>query len=266
MKKIESTNTNKLANHPLQTREWGEFRKVWGNEVLFTKYGLLTLHKIPLTNFKLGMFIRGKEPTKSMLEALKKIAKENSIVFIKLEPNFVPKSKEVRSGAIKLLQNYNCVKGKTLFTPTSFWIDLTKSEEDLLKSFSSKTRYNIRLSKRKGVEVMEDNSDKIFKKYLQLTKETIERQSFYAHSEKYHKLMWKFLHTDMIKTGKQPIARLMKATYKNEIITTWIVFVWKEFLYYPYGASSMKHRNVMANNLMMWESIKLGKKLNLKTS
>ena len=57
----------------------------------------------------------------------------------------------------------------------------------------------------------------------------------------------------------------MTAKYKKEIITTWIVFVWQEFLYYPYGASSDKHKNVMANNLMMWEAIRYGKRLGLKT-
>ena len=31
-------------------------------------------------------------------------------------------------------------------------------------------------------------------------------------------------------------------------------------LYYPYGASSTEHKEVMANNLMMWEAIKFGKK------
>jgi len=199
---------------------------------MFTKYGLLTLHKIPFLPFKLGMFIRGNSPTKEMLAFLKNIAKEKNIIFIKLEPLFAKEISKDNSfdSLIALLKENGSIAGKTLFTPTSFWIDLTKSEEDLLKSFSSKTRYNIRLAKRKGVVVVEDNSDKTFNKYLQLTKETVERQGFFAHSEKYHKLMWKFLHTNMVKKGKEPTARLISATYKNETITTWIVFVWKDFI------------------------------------
>ena len=42
--------------HPLQTKEWGEFRKEWGNEVLETEYGIITTHKIPLTSYKVGIF------------------------------------------------------------------------------------------------------------------------------------------------------------------------------------------------------------------
>ena len=251
---------NKMASHPLQTWEWGEFRKKWGNEIIRTNYGQLTLHKLPLIPFKVGMLIKGPTPTKKILDDLKKLSKKEKLIFIKLEPNI---SKNEKS--IKLLKQNGAVPGKTLFTPTSFWIDLASNEEDLMKSFQSKTRYNIRLAQRKEVVVREDNSDKAFEKYIQLTKETVERQGFYAHSEKYHRLMWKTLHKEMVQKGEKPIARLLAAHYKGEIITTWIVFVWKDFLYYPYGASANKHKNVMANNLVMWEAIKYGKELGLKT-
>jgi lipid II:glycine glycyltransferase (peptidoglycan interpeptide bridge formation enzyme) len=127
-----------------------------------------------------------------------------------------------------------------------------------MKSFSSKTRYNIRLAEKKGVVVKEDNSNTAFDRYLELTRETINRQGFFAHTEKYHRLMWEILR-------KAGIAHLMAATYQGEIITTWVLFVWKNFLYYPYGASTEKHKEVMANNLMMWEAIKFGKKLELTT-
>jgi lipid II:glycine glycyltransferase (peptidoglycan interpeptide bridge formation enzyme) len=156
------------------------------------------------------------------------------------------------------MQSEGAIHGRRLFTPTTFWIDLTPSEENLMKSFSSKTRYNIHLAERKGVIIKEDSSDKAFDRYLELTRETIARQGFYAHSERYHRLMWKILR-------KARIAHLMTATYEGEIITTWILFAWKKFLYYPYGASTEKHKEVMANNLMMWEAIRFGKKLGLTT-
>ena len=257
-----------ISTHPLQSREWGEFRKAWGNEVVWTKYGLITIHHIPYTTYSVGMFIKGPAPTQEMLNDLKKLAKENNLIFIKLEPNYVVSSMQhvEREKLIDLLRKNGAVPGKTLFTPTSFWIDLTPPEEELLKSFSSKTRYNIRLAQKHGVKVVEDNSDKAFEKYVDLTRETVERQGFYAHSEKYHRLMWKYLYKNpKLKNSKTPIAHLLVAKYKDEIITTWIVFVYKDFLYYPYGASSERYKNVMANNLMMWEAIRFGKSLGLKT-
>lgn len=244
------------ANHPLQTWEWGEFRKKTGNEVIRFPFGQLTLHKIPKTKYKVGIFVKGPKPTKKILEELKRLGKKENLIFIKLEPNAKNDEK-----LINLLKEAGAVPGKTLFTPTTFWIDLSKSEDDLIRGFHSKTRYNIRLAQKKGVEVIEDNSRKAFERYIELTRKTVERQDFYAHNEKYHRLLWETLHEKM----ENPIASLLVAKYRGEIITAWIVFVWKDTLYYPYGASSDKYKNVMANNLMMWEAIRFGKKLGLKT-
>lgn len=239
--------------HPLQTKAWEEFRKKWGNETVRVYGNLLTLHKVPVLRRKLGIFEKGPAPTLEMLDKLKEFGKKENLIFIKLEPNTIKDEK-----IIKLLQSSDAVPGKTLFTPTTFWIDLTASEEELLKGFSGKTRYNIKLAEKKGVSVEEDNSEKAFEKYLQLTKETTARDKFFAHSEKYHRLLWEILH-------KAGIAHLLVAKYNNEIITTWILFAYNGFLYYPYGASTHKYKSVMANNLMMWEAIKFGKKLGLKT-
>lgn len=250
---MTTNNLDSIATHPLQTSAWAEFRKKWGNEILETKYGILTLHKLPFSGYKIAVFEKGPTPTKTMLDELRTLAKEKNLVFIKLEPNT-----QKNDSLIKLMKNSGAVLGKTLFTPSTFWIDLTPAEENLMKSFSSKTRYNIRVAERNGVVVKEDNSDTAFERYLELTKETVSRQGFYAHTEKYHRLMWEVLR-------KAGIAHLLTAKYQGKIITTWITFIWKDFLYYPYGASTETYKNVMANNLMMWEAIKFGKKNNLST-
>lgn len=251
MQTIDKVRFDKVSTHPLQSWAWGQFRQAWGNEVRRFSFGQITLHKIPFTPYKIGMFIRGPLPDQKMLTELMSFAKQNKVIFIKLEPNVLKNKKTV-----ELLRKNGAVRGKTLFTPTSFRIDLTKSEEELLASFHPKTRYNIRLAQKNGVEGKIDDSEEAFKKYIALTRETVRRQGFYAHSEKYHRLMWEHL-------NKEGIAHLLVARYKGEIVTTWIVFVWKDFLYYPYGASTDKHKNIMANNLMMWEAIRFGKKMGL---
>jgi len=260
---------NEKAVHPLQTWEWGEFRRMAGNKIIrlanyknkqITNSYQLLIHSIPGIPYKIGSLIRGSKPTKELTYKLKEIAKDNKLLFVKLEPNIINDK-----GIVNKLKSLGYVSGKTLFTPTSFWIDLTPSEEDLLKGFHSKTRYNIRLSQRKGVTVSEDNSNKAFEKYIKLTRKTIERQKFHSHTEAYHRRMWKVLHQEMVNNSQKPIARLLTAKYKGKIITCWMVFAWKDFLYYPYGASTHEHKNVMANNLMMWEAIKYGKSLGLKT-
>lgn len=264
-------------NHPLQSNEWGDFREKTGVKVVRSRFGgQLTIHPIPHTSWNIGYFPKGPMPTKEIIEELVEIGKKESCIFIQLEPAVV--TSEVTEWAPR---RWNLrPSAHPLFTKYTFQLDLTKSEEELLKSMHSKTRYNIRVAEKHEVKVSEDNSDEAFKIYLKLTRETTARQKFYAHTEQYHKLMWQALgirnkesgirgknHNSkfIIHDSNRLTAHLLLAKYKNEPLVAWILFVFKDTLYYPYGASSDKHREVMASNLMMWEAIKFGKKLGLKT-
>ncbi len=258
---------NAVVSHPLQSFEWGEFREKTGVKVVrrgvLEKNKLisgfqLTIHKIPHTPFTIGYLPKGKMPTKELMDELKKIGKVEKCIFIQLEPNVVrSKNQEVR---IKNL----VAAAHPLFTKYNFVLDITKSEEDLLKNMHQKARYNIRVAQKHGVEVGEDNSDKAFNEYLKLTRETTERQKFYAHTENYHMKMWESLQAQNSDKNKLS-AHLLTAKYKGKVLTAWILFIFKDTLYYPYGASSSENREVMSSNLMMWEAIKFGRKLGLKT-
>ncbi len=262
---------NKVAKHPLQSWEWGEFRQKTGIKV--QRWGLfegrqlkeaiqVTIHPLPKGKWTIGYFPKGEIPSRDQKRVLEKIAKKENCIFIKLEPKV--ELKKINQAKIKFLKRNGFVKGRSLFTPYNFILDLSPSLEELLKNFKSKTRYNIRLAQRKGVEVKIDNSDEAFEFFLKLMKETTQRQGFYAHEEDYYREMWATLqnqksviNSSSTKTLK---ADLMVAKYKGEIITAWMLFWFGETMYYPYGASTRKYREVMANNLVMWEAIKLAKK------
>lgn len=247
------------ATHPLQSYAWGEFREAMGVKVIrlgeFEKEKLirsyqLTIHSIPKTHFTVGYFPKGPKPDRAMIASLVDIGKRYNCIFIRLEPNT---TKEVMSAKeIQKLSPRIAIPKKGFFTKFSFVLDITPSEEELLKHMKEKTRYNIRLATRKGVLVKEETSEKAFDDYLRLTFETTKRQKFFAHNEQYHKTMWKYLR-------ESGIAHLFTAIYEKKTLVTWIIFLFNNVLYYPYGASSSEHREVMASNLMMWEVIKWGK-------
>lgn len=242
--------------HPLQTSKWAEFRRKTGVKVIGSKDYTLTLHPFPFTKYFIGYLPKGELPTEKTIEDLRKIGRQENAIFIQLEPN-VESSKELENK----LRDLGLVKSAhPLFTQYTFILDLTPSEEELLKAMNQKTRYNIRLAQKRGVKVLEDNSDKAFEEYLKLLKETTTRQGFYAHTPLYHKLMWETLKADNAELS----AHLLKADYNGNTLVSWILFVCGDTLYYPYGASSTKFREVMASNLIMWEAIKFGKKLGLK--
>ena len=147
---------NRFANHPLQSWEWGEFRKNSGVEVVRIGFfagnklidGLqLTFHPVPYTDYTVGYFPKGKLPTADMLRAVMEIGKKHNAIFIQLEPNVVKSSSFiVRSSSL-------VPSARPLFTKYTFQLDLTKSEDELMKQMSSKTRYNVRLAQKRGVTI-----------------------------------------------------------------------------------------------------------------
>lgn len=260
---------NKVVNHPLQAFEWGEFRKKTGLKVIrrgdFVKDKLvsafqLTIHPVPHTSYNIGYLPKGELPTKELITELLRIGREEKCIFIQLEPN-IKKSPDIN------LINYNhqIVKAAhPLFTKFTFVLDLTKSEEEILKNMHAKTRYNIKVAQKHGVEVTEDNSKDAFEEYWKLTEETTNRQGFYAHTKKYHELQWQTFKHDETVDKNSLTSHLFRAKYNGQTLTTMLFFVFHDTLYYPYGASSNSFRNTMHSTLTMWEAIRWGKKMGLK--
>lgn len=253
-----------VVHHPLQTWAWGDFKLKTGVDVARLaafegqniKSGYqFTIHQIPHTNFNLGYFAKGDFPDDAQLFALKTIAAKHKLIFIKIEPNVAAPAgseSEVLKKAREYLTNNGAVPGRAMFTPHSFLLDISKPETDLFNGLKSKTRYNIKVAEKHGVTVSVDNSDAAFEEYINLWKQTTSRQGFYSHTEDYHRNMWQVM-------KGAGIAHLMKATYQNQPLGVWILFIFNHTLYYPYGASSREHREVMANNLLAWEAIRYGK-------
>ena len=249
---------NSLVNHPLQSWEWGEFRAQQGHQVVrfgeFKNKKLISawqisFHRIPKTKFTIGYLPKGSSPNKSVVEFLKKIGKENNSIFIKFEPNV-----ECQTQKKEEFVRLGLTPGKSLFTKYTSTIDLKRSEEEILKSFKPKTRYNIRLAEKHGIKVRKDNSQKAFESYLDLLFETTKRQGFFAHDKKFHYQQWEIL-------NPAGISHLLTATYQGKILAAFLLFAFNRVLYYPYGASTREHKELMAPTLLMWEAIKFGKSM-----
>ena len=105
---------------------------------------------------------------KEWIDAVKSEVKKYNCIFVKFEPNI-----QVNKGLTLELQgqalsDLGLKSGKSLFTPFSFQLDLTKSEDELMATMRPKTRYNIRLAEKKGVIVKEMSNDEGFKIFSKL--------------------------------------------------------------------------------------------------
>lgn len=262
-KEIKPKQWNRVVVHPLQTWEWGEFRKKTGLKII--RLGVfknkkiiqgfqISIHKIPFTLWNIGYLAKCSLPSRQVLEELSNIGRENNCIFIQIEPH------QISTRLPWPLPNLHKSIHPT-FAQFNFVLDINKPESNLLTTMHPKTRYNIRVAQRHGVEVKEHIDQKGFEIFLKLYFETTQRQHYFGHTPCYHKLLWETL---------QPagIARILIAYYspqagdKNCIpLTAWMTFHLNDTLYYPYGGSSDKYKNVMASNLVAWEAIRLGKKL-----
>lgn len=251
---------NTTVTHIMQSWQWGEFRKKLGLPLLrfaifkngkIAKAFQLTLHKIPFTNKFVGYLPKGPLPDKELALSLEIIGKKYNCAFIKVEPNI-----EDDNSLYKIYPKF-IPSPKTLFTRYNFVIDLTKSEEELLKAMHPKTRYNIRLAQKKGVKVEVRTDDKAFDIYQKLYFQTTKRQGYHGHNTDYHQKVWQTL-------KQSDMARILIGFYNKKPLTAWLLVNFKDTLYYPYGGSSNEHRELMHSNLVAWEAIRLGKKLNLK--
>ena len=252
---------NQAVTHVMQSWEWGEFRQKLGTPLL--RYGIfshgklitafqITLHKIPFLSKNVGYLPKGPIPNKELAEALEKIGIEHNCAFIKLEPNI-----EANTPMYSVYPNFQ-PSPKPLFTKYNFVLDLTPSEEELLKNMHSKTRYNIRLAEKRGVKVEISDTDKSFKTFLKLHFDTTLRQGFHSHNAHYHQLAWETL-------KNAGIAKVAIAYYQKKPLSAWMLYTFKDTLYYPYGGSSVENKEVMANNLLAWEVIKYGKNQGMKS-
>lgn len=121
------------------------------------------------------------------------------------------------------------------------------NEESLLENFSQKTRYNIRLSDKKGVKVYHETSQKSLDIFYELSEIMCTRQKLFNRPKAYFETM-----LDVFKDN----ARIYIAEHEGEPLAAAIAIYYGEKMWYIYGASSDHKRNLMPNYLMQWEMIK----------
>lgn len=267
---------NQAVNHPLQSWEWGEFKKKTGMEAfrlgvfdqgeLVDGYQVLT-RKLPKTEYRVGQVLKSSLPDNKVITAFKDLCQEKDIVYLLIEPDHIVRRWKNKKGTIKkppkLEKKVNMESlglqeaQKTLFATYSFAVDLTQSEEEIMSNMHRKTRYNVRLAKRKGVKVTEKSDEEGLNIFTDLLIKTMRRQGFYMHNEKYFRQLWQVL-------APKDLAHILLAEYEGEVLAAWMLLTYKDRIFYPYGASSSKHREVMASNLICWEAIKFGKQHNCK--
>lgn len=127
-------------------------------------------------------------------------------------------------------------------------LNLDRTLEDVMASFTPKTRYNIRLAEKKGVEIIE-GSLKDIPDFYSVLEETCDRDNFRVRSMSY----FEDLYENFITRGN---GKLLLAKYDGRCIAGIFIVSHGPKAWYLYGASSNNYRDVMPNYLLQWTAIK----------
>jgi len=224
----------------LQSDIWADFqsslnRKTWRvDDVLVIKHNL-PLHRNYLYSPHL-YFLSFNEQSRfgEWLEKIRIIAKKEDAIFLKLE--FKDSIDKESLKKFKFKKSTNIQFQKTII------LDVTKSGQELLRQMHQKTRYNIRLTEKKGIEIKKGS--RYFDNFWKLLKDTAKKGGFHTHLKEHYRKMLNI-----------PGVELFVAIYNKKIIVANIVMFYKETAIYLHGASDYQYRNLMAPYLLQWQQI-----------
>lgn len=150
--------------------------------------------------------------------------------------------------------NWNLHRSPSDILPTNtFFLNLAQSDENLLKHMKPKTRYNIRLSVRKGVYVRECGMDELDKWYA-LYVETSLRNNITLHNKEY---FYSVLSNRNDNFSGNIHIKLLMAEVDGIPLAAMFLILSKNRATYLYGASSTEKRNFMATYALQWEAIQI---------
>jgi peptidoglycan pentaglycine glycine transferase (the first glycine) len=205
-----------------------------------------------------------------VMNDLRLIGHRRGAIFIKIDPD-VPTGSGVpgESDAQEVPEGHEVIRdlqergwrfsGEQVQFRNTVLVDLTASEEEILARMKQKTRYNIRLSTRKGVSIRvgtRDDIDLLYRMYA----ETALRDGFVIREEGYYQTVWNRFFRSRDHTGDStPNAEPLIAEVAGESVAAVIVFRFAEKAWYLYGMSILAHREKMPNYLLQWEAMRRAK-------
>jgi len=231
--------------HLLQSAAWGETKAAFGWQPARVCAGStgaqILFRRLPL-GFTIAYLPRGPIGLDwaGLWPEVHALCRRMRAIFLKVEPDLW----EPDAPAMDRMPGF--IPADPIQPRSTVLISLDGGEEDWLARMKQKTRYNIRLAERKGVQVRESTDTAAFYRLMQLTGE---RDGFGIHSQAYYQKA-----LDTFRPRGQ--AALMMAYYEDQPLAGLMVFAHGERAYYLYGASSDAERNRMPTYLLQFEAMR----------
>ncbi len=171
-------------------------------------------------------------------------------VFIRFDLPWIIKSEDFYSLAPELMKAVSDIQ-----PPVTVLVSLKETEEEILRRMKTKTRYNIRLAGKKGVQILRGGKD-LLSEWYELYKQTARRDNITIHSKEYYMRIFNIASSGKVSAPK---VQLFTAEWEGELLAGIIVLIYGMRATYLYGASSNSKRNLMPNYALQWEAMKYAK-------
>jgi lipid II:glycine glycyltransferase (peptidoglycan interpeptide bridge formation enzyme) len=273
--------------HLLQSWEWGELKAGFGWRAERTAWRdpegqpraasqvLYRTQRIPLLGLRLSLAYCPKGPVldwadgavrRELLAELVRSARQAGAFLLKIDPE-VPLSLGPAEEAADAPEIQSDLPGRSLTNElqaagwrrsadrvqfdNTILLDLTPAEEQIMAGMKQKTRYNIRLAQRHGVQVRPgglEDLDLLMRMYA----ETSSRDGFVIRDQSYYRRAWE----DFMGAG---MAQPFIAEVEGEPVSGLIAYRFGATAWYLYGMSRSAHRDKMPNHLLQWEAMRWAK-------
>ena len=186
----------------------------------------------------MGLVIDGDRYAEA-LELLELFMKQNGIHFLRIfQRDSIPSG--IHLSGFQIMEKHTHL------------LDLTKSEEEIWKSFEGRCRTAVRKAEKGGVSIKLESSREGIEGYYDILDNLYVEQKMTTPNPKqfYYRLWDAFADSQL---------NMLTAWHDETLIAGAIIIHDKDRCYYLNGASRYDYNNLCPNNLIQWEAIKLAK-------
>lgn len=184
----------------------------------------------------------------NITEYLAKKGKENSIDFIRSSP-FIADTEANR----QLYRQHGWKRAPIhMLAEHVWWLDITPSEEDLMKGMRKTMRNLIRRAKRDGVTVRMSTDPQDVEHLIDVHKDTVAKHHFVPYSDDYFR-------NQFAAFSENGHAKMFLAEHKGEVIAASMMMFYGDMCSYHHSGALLKYRKIPASYLIQWEAIRTAK-------
>lgn len=195
-----------------------------------------------------GPVFTSREDFRAIIQAAKVYCRENRGYLLRIDPPVGAEDGLFRQEAEALGFRFDPRNDYSTYQPKNVYQTKLEglTEAELLARFHPKTRYNIRLSRRRGVSVRVGSLSDL-PVFCSMMEETARRDGFCARSQEFYGAF-------LCSAGKN--ARLLLAEKNGQILAGAIEMILGRKAWYVYGCSFTQGRGDMPNYLLQWEMMR----------